>query len=134
MHTPAWINLQLIRNGTHLLHDFEWTNPFWEKLAINLAMLYVQVLRIEKNLLSCFIELFDLVLIRIRLLSLLSSNQQLACQGESLLQSFNEGSRIRVHIIALTTHWSPRVAALIQVKRRGLNRFVESVVMGKFCT
>jgi hypothetical protein len=81
MHTPAWIDL--IRDGTHLLHDFEWTNPFWEKLAISFAMLYIQVLRTQKKLFSNFLGLFNHVLICICLLSLLSSNQQLACQGES---------------------------------------------------
>jgi hypothetical protein len=38
MDTPARIHFQLVRYGSHNLHDFKWTNPFGEKLARWLAM------------------------------------------------------------------------------------------------
>jgi hypothetical protein len=51
MDTPARIHLQLVRYGSHNLHDLKWTNPFGEKLARWLAMLKVKVLR--KQHVSC---------------------------------------------------------------------------------
>jgi hypothetical protein len=41
MDSPTRIYFQLVHYGSHNLHDFKWTNPFGEKLAIRFAMLQV---------------------------------------------------------------------------------------------
>jgi hypothetical protein len=57
-HASLEVHLQLIRDGPHLLHDFELTNPFQEKLAIYFAMLNVHVHHTQKNLISNKLGLF----------------------------------------------------------------------------
>jgi hypothetical protein len=37
MDTPTMIHLQFVRYGSHYLHDFKWTDPFGEKLAISFS-------------------------------------------------------------------------------------------------
>jgi hypothetical protein len=57
MDSPTRIHFQLVRYGSHNLHDFKWTNPSGEKLAICFAMLQVKVLRTQQHIVNNFIGL-----------------------------------------------------------------------------
>src|SRR3569623_2820205 len=113
MNTPTWIHLQLVRDGTHNLLDFKWTNPFREKLARFLSMLNVKILRTQKNLIPHREHFLCSTLVCICFLSLLSCNQTLASKGESRLPTLNESYRTRVQILQLFARWSPWVKAVI---------------------
>jgi hypothetical protein len=109
MDTPTRIHLQLVRYGSHNLHDFKWINPFGEKLARLFAMLKVKVLRTQQYLISNFKLLVYTTLVCKRFLSLLSGNQTFACKAERRLQTLAESSRRWVHDFNDLTHWSPRL-------------------------
>src|SRR6476646_6237776 len=113
MNTPTWIHLQLVRNRTHNLLDFKWTNPFGEKLTRSLAMLNVKILRTQKDLIPYRERFLCTTLVCICLLSLLSCNQTLASKGESRLPTNNESNRTRVQTLQLFTRWSPWMKAVI---------------------
>ena len=134
MNTPTWIHLQLIRNGTHNLHDFKWTNPFGEKLTTSFAVLYIKVLRTQKDLISNREHFLRTMLVCKRFLSLLSCNQTLACKGESRLPTLNESFRLWVHNFQFFTRWSPWVKTEVQEKRCLTYRRVKRCVMGKLCS
>jgi hypothetical protein len=134
MDTPARIHLQLVRYGSYNLHDFEWTNPFGEKLARLFAMLKVKVLRTQQYLIPDFKLLVYTTLVCKRFLSLLSGNQTFACKAKSRLQTLNKSSRRWVHDFNDLTHWSPRVIAISQLKRGRTDGLVNSCIMGKLCT
>jgi hypothetical protein len=57
MDLPTNIHFQLVCYGSHTLHDFKWTNPFGEKLAIRFAMLQFEVLRTQQHIVTNFVDL-----------------------------------------------------------------------------
>jgi hypothetical protein len=70
-----------MNNNLWILHCM--THMETQKARQTSRLINVQVLRTQKNLIFNKIGLFNPVLMGISLLSLLSNNQKLACQGET---------------------------------------------------
>src|SRR6476469_1263085 len=116
------------------MHDFQWTNPFGEKLARRFAMLKVKVLRTQQHLIPDLVDLVYTTPICKSFLSLLIGNQTFACKAKSRrLQTLNESSRGRVHRLNNITHWRPRVEAISQLKRRCTDGLIVRCIMSNLC-